>query len=110
MQSFDPRSVAWFAENAPHVPRGQLGSHFAHDPAAEDPAAARAALRQLLLDHPGRPQFVAYDVRCLRAGAPGRERPIDLPLLAWTVRSAGEMRDALACCDNVIFEGFRPDG
>jgi len=111
VQSFNPFSLQWFRRRMPDIPRGQLSSDFKGDRGYAAPVGRhlKLAARHLLICCVSKPTFIAYDARCLPAWAPGRKRRAGLPLLAWTVRSEREMDQALEHCDNVIFEGFRPD-
>ena len=90
VQSFDPRTVAWFRAHAPEVPRGQLIS---------DGIGRRLAELRFT-----RPDFLGCDIRRL---PDRRVADTGLPVLAWTVRSAGERVRAARFADNVIFEEFR---
>ena len=64
--------------------------------------------RDMLLHLPRtKPDFVSYQALALPHPATSfarRKRPI----LAWTVRSAGEAQRLSAHADQIIFEGFRP--
>ena len=56
-----------------------------------------------------RPQFIAYSVHDLPSAVPWIARRLfGLPLLAWTVRTAGEQRRAARHADQMIFEEIRP--
>ncbi len=55
--------------------------------------------------------FVAYDIAGLPAVAPLLLRWVfGVPLLTWTVRSAEERKRAVRWADQMIFEGFDPQG
>ncbi len=98
VQSFNPRSVAWFRDHAPAVTRGQLGTdrpHGRHGPG---------------LDRSGSPSFVAYELGYLPQPQVTRARAEGLPLLAWTVKTEGERRRAERVADNYLFEGIVPGG
>lgn len=102
VESFDPRIVAWFRNNAPEVLRGQLAA----DPSelSKDTSRLNAfAVGNLLTNVLSRPNFIAYRI--------GR-KPLSVRLcekmgamkVAWVSDSpaAEETNDA------VIFEHYRP--
>ncbi len=105
VQSFDPRSMAWFRRAAPDIPRGMLCSDFAGEAL---PAHEKLLLRHLLLAPWVVPHFVGYDLRCLPCWPADLARRVGLPLLAWTVRTAEQADEARRVADNLIFEGIRP--
>lgn len=103
VQSFSPRSMRWFRENAPQVIRGQIsGSYRVHDL----PSWHRFIHRHLLMLRISRPDFVAHHVGCLGLPASRLWRRLGGPLLAWTVRSMGDLDRARLRADGMIFEGF----
>jgi glycerophosphoryl diester phosphodiesterase len=106
VQSFNPRSLAWFAKHMPGVPRGQLAMRMTARDAPQLGAIQCFALSNLLLTHLSRPDFVAYDVASLANPAPRIARRLGLPLITWTVKSLGEWQRARPYADNLIFEGF----
>lgn len=103
--SFNPFTLKWFRINAPKVIRGQLSSDFHGE---RLPFYMKFLLRNLLMNHVSRPDFILYDIRCLPFWAALRERKRGLPLLGWTTRSQEEHIKAMKFCDNVIFEGYQP--
>jgi glycerophosphoryl diester phosphodiesterase len=105
LQSFNPLTLAWFREHAPHHPRGQLASDFED---AELAGYERFLLRRLLLAPLSRPDYVGYELRCLPYWAPSLARRLGLPLIAWTVRSQEDLALASRRADNYIFESIRP--
>lgn len=107
LQSFSPFSVRWFKKRAPWDPRGQLSSTFRPWEKGV-PKLIQFCARHLLLNFLGRPNFISYCRDGLRAPVVQRLRRHGLPVIAWTVRSASEAAQALALCDTIIFEGFRP--
>jgi glycerophosphoryl diester phosphodiesterase len=110
--SFDPASMRAMADYAPHIPRGLLGCRFrAEEGWGELPPLYRFQLRHLFAAAVVAPQFIAYDVTALPADAPLILRHVfAMPLLTWTVRSAGERATAKRWADQMIFETFDPDG
>jgi len=110
--SFDPDQVMALRELLPQRPRGIIAER-SYD-AADWPEATPAQRRGMLyLRHAfrTRPHFVAYWVDELPALAPWIARHIfGLPLLTWTVRSPEQRQRAARHADQMIFEGFRPEG
>lgn len=111
VQSFNPYSLRWFRKHAPGIPRGQLASDFEAPDTAEAGVSGfnRFALRHLLACYYSRPAFISYDVRALPAWAASQKRQAGLPVIGWTVHSPAELAQAKKYCDNVVFDGFRPD-
>ncbi|MCC6731159.1 MAG: glycerophosphodiester phosphodiesterase [Chthonomonadales bacterium] len=101
VQSFDPRSMAFFRARAPEIVRGQLS--FAHAGMRGQPLR-RLVLANLLCNLVSRPHFVAYHVDALPTVATRLVRARGLPLLAWTVRTPAQRAHAARWADNVIFE------
>jgi len=106
VQSFDPFSMKWFADNAPHVPRGQLSGDFRDE--SDLATWKKWILRNLLLTGRSLPQFVGYDIRCVPQWNLSRLRRRGVAVLGWTVRTPDEAELAAPYVDNIIFEGFRP--
>lgn len=103
IQSFSPKSMRWFRENAPEVIRGQIsGSYYVHDLSSWH----RFMHRHLLMLRISRPDFVAHHVGCLGLPSSRLWRRLGGPLLAWTVRSMRDLDRARLRADGVIFEGF----
>ncbi len=100
--SFNPRSILWFARNAPEVVRGQTASSFAD---VAMPAPVRVALRGMVANRWSRPHFLSYDLRDLPSEPVERWRERGLPLITWTVRTAADVAKARTVADNFIFEG-----
>jgi glycerophosphoryl diester phosphodiesterase len=110
--SFDPDQVLALRELIPSRPRGIVAER--HYTEADWPAATpdqRAAMTHLRHAFRTRPHFVAYWVNELPAPAPWIARHIfGCPLLTWTVRTAEQRARADRYADQMIFEGFHPDG
>lgn len=106
IQSFNPYSLEWFKNNAPHVKRGQLASFFKGN--KEIGFAKRFTLKRMLLNKKvSEPHFISYQAENL----PNKyvKKYSDLPLLAWTVRNQEAYERVKKHCDNIIFEGFIPE-
>ena len=110
--SFDPDQLMALRELLPQRPRGIIAERT-YDP-ADWPEATPAQRRGMLhLRHAfrTRPHFVAYWVDDLPAPAPWIARHIfGLPLLTWTVKTTEQRERAARHADQMIFEGFRPEG
>lgn len=103
---FNPYSHAWFAEHYPTVLRG-LNSYGYKDNGARHlaPELRRkfAELRHVPI---AQPHFLALGVDMLPSAKADALRRQGLPIVAWTVRGAGEWESLRSGCDNLIFEGF----
>lgn len=104
IQSFNPFVLQWFANNAPHIIRGQLSGSFSDVKLAWH---KKFLLKNLLLNGISKPHFIAYELDCLGNYMVQKQRK-DMPLLGWTVRSDEEMSTVLSRADNIIFELFLP--
>lgn len=102
IQSFDPYSLIWFANNAPKVWRGQLASYFK----GEDMGfLKKSLLKRLAFKNQTQHDFVSYKL----ADLPNRfTKKLEVPLLTWVVKSKENYIKALKITDNIIFEGFEP--
>jgi glycerophosphoryl diester phosphodiesterase len=98
VMSFDPRVPIWFADNAPSVPRGLVGTDTLQNGFQgvwRDAASLAAA----------QPDFLAIDVRDLDRPEAAAWRGAGRPLLTWTVRSPETRATGLALADALIAEG-----
>lgn len=98
VMSFDPRAPEWFAQNAPQITRGLVGTdtHLNGFEGAWRTAQALAAAQ---------PDFLAIDVRDLHRPEAVAWRAGGRPLLTWTVRSPETRATGLAHADALIAEG-----
>ena len=106
--SFNPHTVAWFAERRPGLLRG-LDSSAYHD-ALNWPLAAEQRRSLAELEHVAlaRPQFLALGLDMLPSRRGDELRASGLPVVAWTVRSPAQWERVRPHCDNLMFEGWRP--
>ena len=98
VMSFDPRVPMWFADNAPTIVRGLVGTDSfenGFEGVWRDPMALAEA----------QPDFLAIDVRDLERPEAAAWRAQNRPLLTWTVRSAETRVTGLAHADALIAEG-----
>jgi glycerophosphoryl diester phosphodiesterase len=109
VMSFDPRVVAWFQRNAPHIARGLVS--YAHDD-PEDVAGLSAEERRGLADLASfdalGADFVSYDAADLPRPAVRALRARGVPILCWTIRSDAAAIAAREHVDAITFEGFHP--
>ncbi len=96
IQSFSPAILAFLAEQAPQIRRGQLAADD-HWQDAEGWA-----------DIADPPDFIAYHLQALPTPLSSALRARGVPLLSWTIQTLEEQRRAAAVSDNCIFEGFHP--
>lgn len=104
IQSFNPYTLEWFKEHAPHVKRGQLSSFFKN---ADIGLVKRIVLKKLWLNKISEPNFISYNIDDL----PNRwvKKYRELPLLAWCVRTLEQKEKAVKFADNIIFEEIDPE-
>jgi glycerophosphoryl diester phosphodiesterase len=106
VQSFDPWTVAWFHQHAPHIPRGQLGGPLQDEALG---GLERFASRRLLTLAVSRPHFINFDLRALPdAWLAWVARLTGRPVLCWTVRDAADLQKARELGLNFVFDNVRP--
>ena len=104
VESFDPRIVLWYRQNAPEILRGQLAEpprYYVKD--EKMPAAEGFVLGNTLLNAAARPQFIAYRIGDVPLAVRAAEGMGALRF-RWTSRETGDAPDA----DALIFEHYRP--
>ncbi len=104
IESFDPRIVLWYRQNAPKILRGQLAEpphYYVKD--EKMPAAEGFVLGNTLLNAAARPQFIAYRIGDIPFTVRAAEK-MGAMRFRWTSREEGDAPDA----DAVIFEHYRP--
>lgn len=103
IQSFNPYTLEYFKNNAPHIIRGQLSCFF--DKNELKGAIKRSALKKLKLNKIAKPDFISYRFTDL----PNKYvEKTGLPVLAWTIQNNADMEKIIPFCDNIIFENFIP--
>lgn len=109
VMSFDPMSMLWFRQNAPHIRRGLVSCAF-DDP--EDASGLDEAQRRALADLEAfdmvDADFLSYGARDLPRPAVAKLRADGAPTLCWTIRTPEEAARALEHADAITFEGFLP--
>ena len=103
---FNPYSHAWFADRYPGVLRG-LDS-YSYDKAANMAESQRQAFARLEHVAIARPHFLALGLDMLPCERAAKHRADGMPIVAWTVREAGQWDAIKDSCDNLIIEGFVP--
>ena len=106
--SMNPKSLIWFRQNAPDIPRGVISCRF---DAPEDarPFLERRRLRALKYNNAIKPAFISYALDALPYWRVSwRRKLLKTPVLAWTVRNAADLEKAKKVADNIVFEGFDP--
>jgi len=107
VQSFNPYSLGYFLEYAPHILRGQLSSYFRGVKSIG--AVKRAVLKRMKLNDVSKPDFIAYDWNYLpNKYVKNYVKNHNVPVISWTIRSNAEMEATRKYCDNIIFERFEP--
>lgn len=99
--SFNPRSVRWFRDHAPQIPRG-LTIIGLNPSVGGTPLWRRLIMRTNAALISCTPDFYAYDLAALTT----RKRP--LPVIAWTVRTDQDRQRAEKLADSYMFEGLLP--
>ena len=104
VQSFNPATLEWFKNNAPHIKRGQVASFMKNTNLG---LVKRMMLKRMAYNKKvSEPNFIAYHSEDL----PNRfvKKFKNLPLLAWCVRTDKEYKRVKKYADNVIFENITP--
>lgn len=110
-KSFDPYIVAALADLEFAGPRGIIT--YRYDDAEGRSATSRSqrfVLRHLLHLPVSRFTFVSCHHEALDLPAVRLLRARGFPVMTWTVRSPKEAEAARAHADQIVFEGFDPDG
>ncbi len=105
LQSFNPFSVKWLKENAPHIKRGLLGSRLEDE---EIKSIKKIIPQKLLFGKIAEPDFIGFDIRYLPDKNVNKFRKSGIPILAWTVSDTELLAKAKKYADNFIFENIHP--
>jgi glycerophosphoryl diester phosphodiesterase len=106
VMSFNPHSVASFAQAAPDVPRGLTVGGPDDSTYYALSERRRAELSNIEdFDRVGA-SFISHDYRLLDRPAVTRLKQRGIPILCWTIRSAEAEAEARKIADNVTFEGY----
>jgi len=99
VQSFNPFSLARFAESAPDIQRGQLSSAFKD---AGLPFYQVFLLKNMLMNWTSQPDFIAYDIQELPSLGTEIQQWRGRPILGWTIESAEQHAASEEYCDGII--------
>jgi glycerophosphoryl diester phosphodiesterase len=107
---FNPHVLAWFAEHAPNRLRGLNSMAYTDAANWTIPAGQRRGLTEL--EHIGlaKPHFLSLGLDMLPSPRADALRAGGMPVIAWTVRSQQQASRVARHCDNIIFEGYWPEG
>lgn len=110
LKSFDPRIVAELKTLAPGHARGIVAMNdYSYPDYATCTPDQKRAMANLLHFTESRPDFLSWRVRDLPSAAPYLCRAtLGMPVMSWTVRTAGDRALAAAHADQMVFEGFQP--
>ncbi len=105
IESFEPRIVAWFRANAPHVVRGFLTTKYTRSN-MKNPFV-RILLNSLLTNVVTRPHYIAADKKRIKSPLVNICRILGAATVVWTTVTEQETITALYN-DAVIFENHSP--
>lgn len=105
LQSFNPKSIAWFKKNKPEWLRGQLSCDYS---GTEYSGFTRKILANCRLNFLTKPDFISYNIGQLPVEAVTKFRKKGGVVLGWTVRDQKTADEKSAEVDNIIFENFIP--
>lgn len=98
VMSFDPRVPEWFAQSAPEITRGLVGTDSL-------PNGFEHVWREPTILEQAGPEFLAIDRRDLGQSEAKAWRSSGKPLLSWTIRTRSDWDEAIALADALIAEG-----
>ncbi|MEM8696841.1 MAG: glycerophosphodiester phosphodiesterase family protein [Pseudomonadota bacterium] len=101
VMSFNPEVGHWFARNAPEVVRGLVVTEHEEISLA---ARLKGPMQRSLSVFRSEPHFLAYDIRDLPSAFADSLREKGVPVVTWTVRTAGERVCAAEGADQIIYE------
>ena len=106
LMSFNPHSVAEFAELCPMIPRGIVTSDYVADDWPTIPKDTRDRLRDIPdYDRVGA-CFISHEARDLQRPRVAELKAQGASILCWTIRSVAEELKAREIADNITFEGY----
>jgi glycerophosphoryl diester phosphodiesterase len=106
VQSFNPKTVEWFARHFPEIPRGLLAMDYRGF--AGMPIARRRGMTAMVNLARIGADFIGYHAISAHHAPVQAWRRLGVPVLVWTIRSPAAQRRVRPFADNIIFEGFRP--
>lgn len=109
IQSFDPILLGIFVKKLPNVIRGQLSSNLKNEKLNR---LIKYFLSNYKLNWYSKPHYIAHDFSDSRMPKSffQKQNKKGLPILCWIITSLEEHERAVKIFDNIIFEGFIPNG
>ncbi len=105
IQSFDPRALLWYRQNASHIARGQIAEEFWRvEKYKGDPLYT--ALSFMVGNVIARPDFISYNFECADNIALKLCRLLGAETACWTLRSTQDYRTVKNEFDMYIFDSF----
>ncbi|MGL5330607.1 MAG: glycerophosphodiester phosphodiesterase family protein [Peptostreptococcaceae bacterium] len=104
IQSFDPRVLKWYKENAPQVVRGQISNYFEDTILKWD---KKIILRNMMLNFNTKPDYICYGLYKLNSLRIKSLRK-KMPIISWTIKDKEDMKKGYKYSDNIIFEKIMP--
>jgi glycerophosphoryl diester phosphodiesterase len=101
VQAFNPLRLKWFKNNMPNIPRGQLITE-------DNNLAKRIAFTPFVWKILSKPQFLAYDLKCMSMDKVMTAIANDCLLFTWTIRNYEMLAEAEKFSDSIIFENITP--
>ena len=110
LKSFDPAMVAHLRVAGAKVPLGVVAeAHYCHPEWANLPGSLKHGMANFLHYGHTRPDFLSYHVNDLPTAVPYLCRTgLNMPVMAWTVRTQAQRQLAAEWADQMVFEGFVP--
>ena len=103
VQSFSPKSLKYFRDEMPEIPRGILASNFKKDHRIW---IEKVLLRNMMFNFYCKSDFISYGIGSLPTKKVDKYRKNGTLVLGWTVRTNEDLEVAKKYCDNYITENF----
>ena len=104
VESFNPLILKWFRDCRPDITRGQLSTAFME---TENKSPAHFAIEHLLTNCIAKPDFIAYEHKYpAKLSVVICRKVFNIPVMAWTVRTADEWSKCADKFDSYICEGL----
>lgn len=107
VMSFNPHMIAAFHEAAPQIAVGLTTCAFPEADWGRLPPERREDLARIRDFDPVGAAFISHDHAALGDPRVDALRAQGVPVLAWTIRSEAEERNARRIAANITFEGYR---
>ena len=106
LMSFNPHSVAAFAQHRNDVPLGIVTDGYSAEDWPELSAKTRAHLREIPDFNRVGASFISHQASDLARPRVAEIKAMGADILCWTIRSAEEEFQARKVADNITFEGY----